>query len=271
MAAARPQMWQMYLAPPDRSATLFICRLATRSQRCLLAWPVCVLESRRSGTTLFLDERFAMAISSSKNLKVTSAHHIARAQRQREYQSLAVKASLYRSLFFDYHPWYGLPKPHTDPIIRSSSQSIGNFPKAFSTPPGYKNGCIPYCRIWGGGYYEAEVQKDGMVPIWTKYSCQREGSFSMTKTTKKKKAKVSKGKKVAVYSCSTCGKVAKTRSHLCSPVKAEQVYVCGFCGASTGDPRHVCAPMVAEMKYACKQCGRVTPFRGAVCQPRAIR
>jgi hypothetical protein len=65
--------------------------------------------------------------------------------------------------------------------------------------------------------------------------------------------------------------VAKSRSHLCSPAKAEQVYMCKYCNLMTSDPRHVCAPMVAEMKYSCKNCGRVTPFRGAVCQPQAIK
>ena len=100
---------------------------------------------------------------------------------------------------------------------------------------------------------------------------KNEGKCSMAKTVEKKKTKAAKGKKVAVYTCSTCGKVTKTLSHLCSPTEADQVYVCRYCGASTGDPRHVCAPMVAEMKYACKNCGRVTPFRGAVCQPRPIR
>jgi len=93
----------------------------------------------------------------------------------------------------------------------------------------------------------------------------------MAETAKKKKAKAARPKRVAVYTCSTCGKVTKTRSHLCSPTKAEQVYVCRYCGLSVGDPRHVCAPMVAEMKYACKNCGGITPFRGAVCQSRIIR
>ncbi len=93
--------------------------------------------------------------------------------------------------------------------------------------------------------------------------------------SKKKKAKTAKARKPSVYTCSACGKVTKTRSHLCSPTKADLVYVCRYCGVSTGNPRHVCAPMVAEMKYACKSCGRVTPFRGAACagagQVSAIR
>jgi predicted RNA-binding Zn-ribbon protein involved in translation (DUF1610 family) len=88
----------------------------------------------------------------------------------------------------------------------------------------------------------------------------------MSKAAKKKSAKSKKN----VYVCDTCGKIAKSRSHLCSPAKAEETYVCQFCGISTGDQRHVCAPMVVEMKYACKNCGRVTPFRGAVCQPKEI-
>ena len=74
-----------------------------------------------------------------------------------------------------------------------------------------------------------------------------------------------------IYTCRTCGKVAKTRAHLCSPAKAPQLYVCAYCGRSSGDPYHVCKPMAAEMKYVCTNCGRVTPYRGAVCQPRLIR
>ena len=83
----------------------------------------------------------------------------------------------------------------------------------------------------------------------------------MAERTKNKNTRTARRRKPAVYTCKTCGKVAKTRSHLCSPDKAEKIYVCRYCSASTGDPRHVCAPMVAEMKYACKNCGRVTPFR----------
>ena len=43
LAAARPQMWQTYLAALLNPATLSIWRLATRSQRCLLVCPVCFL------------------------------------------------------------------------------------------------------------------------------------------------------------------------------------------------------------------------------------
>jgi predicted RNA-binding Zn-ribbon protein involved in translation (DUF1610 family) len=93
----------------------------------------------------------------------------------------------------------------------------------------------------------------------------------MAKSTRNRNTRTARRRKPAVYSCTTCGKVTKTRSHLCSPVKAEQTYICRYCGTSTGDPRHVCAPMVTEMKYACRNCGRVTPFRGAVCQPKPIR
>lgn len=87
----------------------------------------------------------------------------------------------------------------------------------------------------------------------------------------KKQTKAAGASKPTIYACSTCGKVTKTRSHLCSPTKIEKAYVCRHCGISTSDPRHVCAPMVAEMKYVCDNCGRVTPFRGAVCKPKPIK
>jgi predicted RNA-binding Zn-ribbon protein involved in translation (DUF1610 family) len=88
-----------------------------------------------------------------------------------------------------------------------------------------------------------------------------------------KRAVVKKAKKTrpVAYTCKTCGRVAKTRSHLCSPEKTDELYICAYCGRSSGDPYHVCAPMVGEMRYVCKNCGRVTPFRGAVCQPKPIR
>lgn len=73
------------------------------------------------------------------------------------------------------------------------------------------------------------------------------------------------------YTCTTCGKVTKDRSHLCNPAPAKDVYMCAYCGATAGDPAHVCSPLLANLKFFCKTCGRVTPYRGAVCQPKEIK
>jgi DNA-directed RNA polymerase subunit RPC12/RpoP len=70
------------------------------------------------------------------------------------------------------------------------------------------------------------------------------------------------------YVCSTCGKTASHKGHLCSPT--EKRFACEYCGAKGVDTRHVCYPKVESMRYVCETCGRVAVNRTHVCNPRRI-
>ncbi len=87
----------------------------------------------------------------------------------------------------------------------------------------------------------------------------------------KAKAAGAKVKKATAYTCSTCGRVASEKGHLCTPVMATKSYTCDHCGLTSTNARHLCKPKVAAIKFACDTCGRVAPQKNQLCHPKAIK
>lgn len=73
------------------------------------------------------------------------------------------------------------------------------------------------------------------------------------------------------YSCKTCGKIATSRGHLCTPIQQEEKVVCGHCGDVESDLRHVCESKVSNFKFSCGTCGRVAVTETDLCSPVKIQ
>lgn len=70
------------------------------------------------------------------------------------------------------------------------------------------------------------------------------------------------------HTCKTCGAVADSPAHLCSP--CDDTSDCTFCGAPKVDIRHVCRDKLSEMQYVCGGCGRVAMEESHLCKPEFI-
>lgn len=70
------------------------------------------------------------------------------------------------------------------------------------------------------------------------------------------------------YTCMTCGAVADSPGHLCSPIDASTS--CTFCGTETTEKRHVCRDKLAAVQYYCSTCGQVAEERSYLCNPEPI-
>lgn len=70
------------------------------------------------------------------------------------------------------------------------------------------------------------------------------------------------------YTCTTCGAVADTPGHLCSP--CDDTSTCNFCGTPKVDARHVCRDKLAAMRFTCTACGRVAEEKNHLCNPVPI-
>ena len=72
------------------------------------------------------------------------------------------------------------------------------------------------------------------------------------------------------YICATCGAVAASKGHLCTPVISDKAFSCEYCGALASDPRHLCKPKMEKLSYVCEGCGRVAAKKSEVCKPKKI-
>lgn len=70
------------------------------------------------------------------------------------------------------------------------------------------------------------------------------------------------------YICTTCGAVAESPGHLCSP--RDGTTSCTFCGTKTTEKRHMCRDNLATVQYFCSNCGQVAEERGYLCHPEPI-
>lgn len=71
------------------------------------------------------------------------------------------------------------------------------------------------------------------------------------------------------FTCKTCGAIAESPGHLCSPCGDESA--CSFCGHPKTDARHVCKDKIAAMKYVCDNCGRLATKKEHLCNPSAVK
>ncbi len=65
--------------------------------------------------------------------------------------------------------------------------------------------------------------------------------------------------------CTTCGKIAESPGHLCSP--CDETSVCGICGIPATSARHVCQNETTTARFVCGDCGMVSENRGQLCNP----
>lgn len=70
------------------------------------------------------------------------------------------------------------------------------------------------------------------------------------------------------YTCTTCGAVAETPGHLCSP--CDESSPCNSCGAQEADSRHSCRDKPVAMQFYCTSCGRVAEESSFLCNPSPI-
>jgi len=70
------------------------------------------------------------------------------------------------------------------------------------------------------------------------------------------------------YTCTTCGAVAETPGHLCSP--CDDALPCYSCGPSEASARHVCREQRVAVQFFCTTCGRVAEEKSFLCAPSPI-
>lgn len=71
------------------------------------------------------------------------------------------------------------------------------------------------------------------------------------------------------YTCTTCGAIAESPGHLCSPCDNSQP--CNLCGKPEDGARHLCRDQVPSMQFTCSSCGRVAEREGLLCNPVPIQ
>lgn len=70
------------------------------------------------------------------------------------------------------------------------------------------------------------------------------------------------------YVCTTCGKVAESPGHLCSP--CDEASSCCACGVSAASERHSCQNEPIKAQFICADCGMVSERQGQLCNPEPI-
>lgn len=70
------------------------------------------------------------------------------------------------------------------------------------------------------------------------------------------------------YTCTSCGAVADTPGHLCSP--CDDRSPCGSCGTREAGGRHVCRDKPVAMRFYCTSCGREAAENRLLCNPAPI-
>jgi len=70
------------------------------------------------------------------------------------------------------------------------------------------------------------------------------------------------------YTCTTCGAIAETPGHLCSP--CDDRSPCHYCGAQEAGARHICRDKLVAMQFYCTSCGRVAEKNSLLCNPLPI-
>ncbi len=70
------------------------------------------------------------------------------------------------------------------------------------------------------------------------------------------------------HTCKTCGAVADSPGHLCSP--CDNTATCSFCGTPEIDIRHICRDKLTKMRFVCEECGRVGMEKTHLCKPQHI-